>query len=447
MAKAYTLQEKRYVQTDAEGYESLSAALLGLKKMIQENCNINPELNAIYNKRLPAPNYRLSVCKYLATFFFKDKFPSYKMIDYSDYEGAPRKFDPDSFSEFKEFTDITDFEYQLGFVFSVGENGMRLGFIGHNLMTYCFFKKYDDMAFFGIEYMQQDRTGLDARIFKTDKDLPPKLSGSFYTILLLDVLLKERNMCRINVPLEEVKNMSMEEEQNPSNCLSWKMEEWLYAKMNQGFILPSRITLDEGTLAGYIDLLKKFGYTVNKNEDKYYIPPFICKKDTDIILDCINGAKMAHFSKSFLSEKFKSEVGYYRFSENGNEESEMPKPCHKDTWSAGYYALIIYDLLRLCARPLPISSEKKESIHGLASKYYGVEIDRKKAIPNNAAAMVAMGLPVQKIDGKYCFDTSKLLSKDDMDALVKCITESNITESEKKRLIEKLDEKFPIGKY
>ena len=61
--------------------------------------------------------------------------------------------------------------------------------------------------------------------------------------------------------------------------------------------------------------------------------------------------------------------------------------------------------------------------------------------------MVAMGLPIQKVDGKYCFDTSKLLSKDDMDALVKCITKSNIAESEKKSLIKKLDEKFPIGKY
>ena len=61
--------------------------------------------------------------------------------------------------------------------------------------------------------------------------------------------------------------------------------------------------------------------------------------------------------------------------------------------------------------------------------------------------MVAMGLPIQKVDGQYCFDTSKLLLKDDMDALVKCITKSNIEESEKKRLIKKLDEKFPIGKY
>lgn len=450
MAKAYTLQEKRYVQTDEEGYESLSAALLGLKKMIQKNCDINSELNAISNNRLPAPKYRLSVYRYLATFFLEDRFPSYKMIDYSDYEGIPREFDPDSFYEFDEFTDITDFEYKLGFVFSVGKKGMRLGFIRPNLMTYCFFKKYDDSAFFGIEYMQQNRMGLDARIFKSDKNLPPKLSGSFYPVLLLDILLKESNMCRINIPLEEVKNMSVDEEQNPSNCLSWRMEELLYAKMNQGFILPSKITFDEGTLEGYINLLKRFGYTVNKNEDKYYIPPFICKKDTDIILDCINGAKISHFSKLFLIEKFKSEIGYHRFSKDDFEESTMPMPFHRDKgdeWSAGYYSLIIYNLLRLCARPLPISSEKKESIQSLAEKYYGVEIDRKKAIPNNAAAMATMGLPIQKVDGKYCFDTSKLLSKDDMDALVKCISESNISESKKESLIKELDEKFPIGKY
>ena len=76
-----------------------------------------------------------------------------------------------------------------------------------------------------------------------------------------------------------------------------------------------------------------------------------------------------------------------------------------------------------------------------------MKIDRKKAIPNNAAAMAAMGLPIQKVDGKYCFDTLKLLSKDDMDAFVKCITESNIAESEKDRLLQKLSDKFPIGKY
>ena len=79
--------------------------------------------------------------------------------------------------------------------------------------------------------------------------------------------------------------------------------------------------------------------------------------------------------------------------------------------------------------------------------YYGVKIDRKTAIPNNSAAMVAMGLPIQCINGKYCFDTSKLLLKEDIDTLVKCITESNLAESEKVHLIQKLNEKFPIGKY
>jgi hypothetical protein len=104
-------------------------------------------------------------------------------------------------------------------------------------------------------------------------------------------------------------------------------------------------------------------------------------------------------------------------------------------------------MLRLCARPLMKCSEKKDSIQGMAKKYYGVEIDRKKSIPNNAAALVALDLSVKEENGKYCFDTEKLLLQEDMDTLVKCIAESDLAESEKQRLIKKLNDKFPVGKY
>lgn len=473
MSKAYVLEEKRYIQISHDGFESLSEALTYMKKMISENCTIDVELNAIKNKRLPAPKYRASVARYLEILFTdENNFPSYKNIDYSDYIGKPRKFDPDSFYEFvdfKEFDRVTHFEDALGFIFVAGEKGMQLAFNGRYSNTLCYFKRYKDNAFFGVEYWKSGRNGLDMRIRKSDKDISARPYGSFYPLLLLDILLKQTEMRRINLKHEEVTNLV---EETPENSLEWMMRDALYTKMNSiydGFILPTRLTFsgeneeNENLIEDYISTLNEFGYDVKKDTYKshtidyknhdiyrdinsYYIPPFICKHDLDIILDCIKDSELSENEKEELVKKFKSEAGCHRYSKNDFEESALPQPRNND-WSDRYYALIIYHTLRFSARPLPISPEKKESIQGLAEKYYGVKIDRKKAIPNNAAAMASMGLPIQKVDGKYCFDTSKLLSKDDMDALAKCIAESNIAESEKKRLIKKLDEKFPIGKY
>ncbi len=472
MSKAYILEEKRYLQISHEGFESLSDALAYMKKMIRENCTIDVELNEINNNRLPAKKYRASVVRYLEELFIKDTFPSYKMIDYSDYIGTPRKFDLDSFDEFVEFEEfgsITVFENVLGFIFVAGEDGMQLAFNGRNSHTICCFKRYKDMAFFGVEYWETGRKGIDVRIRKSEKDLSARPYGSFYSPLLLDILLKQTGMRRINLKHEEVTSLK---EETPEHSLEWMMRDILYTKMNSiydGFVLPSRLSFsgeneeNEKLIEKYISTLNDFGYNVKmdtykshtidyKNDDiyrdinSYYIPPFICKHDSDIILDCINNSALSENEKEELVKKFKKEAGCHRYSKNDSEESALPQP-RRHNWSDRHYALIIYHTLRFCARPLPKFSKNKESIQGLALKYYNVEIDRKKTIPNHAASMVAMGLPIQNVNGKHCFDTSKLLLKDDIDNIEKCITDSNIAESEKNHLIQKLNDKFPIGKY
>ena len=55
----------------------------------------------------------ISVCKYLENFFYKDRFPSCKMIDYSDFEGEPIEFD-DEWGGYIDFDwEFADFERRL----------------------------------------------------------------------------------------------------------------------------------------------------------------------------------------------------------------------------------------------------------------------------------------------------------------------------------------------
>lgn len=459
MPNSYVLEEKKHLQTFHEGFGSLSEALAYMKELIRENCIIDAELNAIKNENLPAPNYKASVALYLEELFTKEKFPSHKIIDYSDYMGTPRKFDPNNFYEFVEFDDfehVTSFDNALGFIFVAGENGMQLAFNGRDSMMLCYFKRYKDMAFFGVEYWNSQHEGIDVRIHKSGNDLSARPQGSFYPLLLLDILLKQTEMRQIHSKPGATSGFFREEHEN---SLEWMMSHTLYTKMNDiyhGFVLPSRFSfLEDGgkrerLITEYISTIKNFGYDVKKctvnNINSYYIPPFICKHDSDIILDCIKNSDLAQIDKKRIIEKFNAEAGCHRYFENDFEESALPQPHAKD-WSSKYCALIIYHTLRFYARPLPKSSKNKDSIQSFAETYYEVELDRKKTIPNHTESMIAMGLPIQRINGKYCFDISKLLIKEDIDIIVKCITESSIAENEKHRLIQKLNDKFPTGKY
>ena len=178
----------------------------------------------------------------------------------------------------------------------------------------------------------------------------------------------------------------------------------------------------------------------------YYIPPFICRRDAELIIHCVNNSNLSEDKKSELIEKFEAESGYHRYAEDYLEESATPVPQHKD-WKAGYYSLIILNMLRLCDRPMLGTSAKKENLTALIEKHYGVKIGRK-AIPNNIKAMMAMGLPIKKEEGGYVFDTSNALNKAYLDTLKNCIAESDILENNtKENLIKKIEEKFPIGAY
>lgn len=460
--KGYELQEKCYKQGASKGFASLAHALDYMQKLICENCKIDEELEAIREDGLPAPRYRASVAKYLEDFFVKGKRPSHKIIDYSDYEGTPRVFDADSFSEsagFKRFKGVTGFERGLGFVFAAGEGGMQFSFLDDRML--CYFKRYRETAFFGVEYSDTERVALDVRILQSDGEYLATLRAPFYPLLLLDILLKQKN--KMN-----------------ARALGNKMCHRVYEAMNgEGLAVSVKIEFSKNDIVKYLPLLREFGYDVKthtvtvdseyytkdgerinreKKKYSYYIPPFICKRDADIILGCIARAALPEGERKGLAEKFMGAVGYDRYAEDAFEESAIPKPrryrctrfpdCKTGCeWPDRFYALVIYHTLLFCARPLPITSKRKESIQGLVEKYYGVEIDRRKVIPNHAASMVAAGLSVQRTDGEYCFDTSALLTKDDIDNIEKCITESDIEKSEKERLIQKLNDKFPIGKY
>ena len=310
MSKAYVLEEKRYIQISFDGFESLSEALTYMKKMISENCTIDVELNAIKNKRLPAPKYRASVARYLEILFTdENNFPSYKNIDYSDYIGKPRKFDPDGFYEFvdfKEFDRVTRFEDALGFIFVAGEKGMQLAFNGRYSNTLCYFKRYKDNAFFGVEYWDSGRKGLDMRIRKSEKDISARPYSSFYSLLLLDILLKQTEMRRINLKHEEVINLI---EETPENSLEWMMRDALYTKMNSicdGFILPSRLTFsgeneeNENLIEDYISTLNEFGYDVKKDTYKWHTIDY---KNDDIYRD-INSIIYRHLFVNMIQISF-----------------------------------------------------------------------------------------------------------------------------------------------
>ena len=461
MPTCYDLQGKLCYQPYEGRFKTMTEACIHLKKLIREHCKIDAELSAIARKGLPAPKYRVSVCKYLYTFFNTGKSPSVEMIDYSDYEGTLRCFPPKTddvecvtgyenalgFAELYSNESISSYDRSLGFIFSAGKNGFHLEFLGsrNELRTICYFYRREGLAAFGFEPMEKDRPGFDVRIFRNDGELPTTLSGSFYSAMLLSILLKETEPRPIALTEAQIRRYG---DDDPNACLVWKLNSEIYAKMNEDFVLPAEIKLSDRTVERYIDAIKGLGYKVEKVENEYYIPPFICRRDSELILHCIKNSDLTENRKNELIQKFETESGYHRFAEDYLEESTTPVPQHKD-WKAGYYSLIILNMLRLCARPMPITSAKKENLKDLIKKHYGEKIKiGRVAISDNIKAMMAMGLPIKKEEGGYAYDTSNALNKADLDALKKCIAENDILENNtKENLVKKLEEKFPIGAY
>ena len=462
MSTCYKIQGKLcYQPYDPKPFNTMTEACAHLKKIIRENCDMSAELAAIATDGLPSPKYRASVYKYLETLFNTGKYPSVDMIDYSDYEGERRSFPAKMSADDMEYAsgyekilgflelysneNVSSYERSLGFIFSASERGMHLEFLDsrNDLRTICYFYRRVGLAAFGFEPMGQGRTPFDLRIFKTEGELPTTLSGSFYSAMLLSILLGETQPRPITLTEEQIRRFG---DDDPNECLVWKLNSDIYAKMNEDFVLPAEIKLSDRTIERYVDAINELGYKVEKLENEYYIPPLICRRDAELILHCVKNSDLAEDEKYDLIQKFETESGYHRYAEDYLEESATPVPQHKD-WKAGYYSLIILNMLRLCDRPMLVTSAKKENLKALIEKYYGVKIGRV-AISDNIKAMMAMGLPIKKEEGGYAFDTDNALNKADLDTLKNCIAESDILENNtKENLIKKIEEKFPFGAY
>jgi hypothetical protein len=448
------------------------------KEKIREKINITPELQRIRRKGLPSPKYRKSVCVYLYKFFNTNAFPSPDTIDYSDFEGRKRPFPPrepdeemdNEYEQLLEFHesyrnyDISEYDSNLGFVFAVNDRGFHLEMIGEADDTVAFYFRGNSclraFAFkpFNREYEENPRERCDMRIFKKNERSSTMLTGSYPVVILLSSLLKAKEKKPINFTEIETKKLVSDK---ADVCLSWTLTDELYNRMNNGqFILPCRTTFDDATLKRYINHLTEFGYDIKQVEttikfkdgtetqkNTYYIPPFVCKKDSSLIIRCIKDSALTEDQKYELIRKFKAESGCLRYSCDDLEETETPTP-RKEKWKDTVYALIIYTVLRLAECPLPMTSnakkpeKKKASLIGLIENHYGSPVHRS-AITKNVNSLVEAGLNIKKDGKKFVFDTSEILTAKDLELLYDCIVQStSLDGNEKTNLIDKLKAKF-----
>lgn len=474
MPVCYSFESKQYYKTDGMKAKTLKEAKGLLKKMICESCSIMDELKAISKKSLPSPKYRASVCKYLEKLFsLSDEFPSSDIIDYSDYYGEILELyleDFESISDLELFDYANENDVKVGFVFYAGADGMALEFLNsvNNLMTKCFVKFSDDKIIFSYEPFKSNRPSLDVRINKVEGTFPKMLTGSFYLVLLLDELLHQNKKCQIEpkilIDYSMEKAREIKEVNEEDGYLSFLLSERILDKMQKVFVLPSEVRRSPITIERDIDKLIKFGFDVKDDKrefslcdykgdsissviNRYYVPPLICKNDADDIITAINNSCVDEEKKVNLINKFKVEVGYNRVCENDCQEIDYPLPQIKE-WDKGMSSLIMFYMLRLCARLLPVTSDRGESLQSLIKEHFGVEL-KKNAMISNLNSMQKIGLPIIDVGkNEYCFDTSELLSKNDLDEIVNYIANDNsIYQNRREQLIRKINNKFIIEKY
>lgn len=427
MAKSYVLHEKRYYQTSGNCFHNMNDALFYMKEMISKACNIEKELAFISSNNLPSPKYRRSVCEYLYTFFYKKKFPSLNVIDYSDYKGEDHTFDIDDFYYYDEQFEITEYDEKLGFIFYVGKDGMHLSFL-NGLGTMIAFKRNNIEASFVFEAWEKDRPAIEIRIIESNDKLPPKLIGSFYPVLLLEELLNGTK-----TPIKSDSN---------NNALIRIMEQKLFDKMNKDVILPSKLTFTERVIKDYLKQIEKMGYEIKSDGKDYYVPPFICKSDANLIINAIRNSNLLKEVKNQLIDRFIKISGYNRFAKNELEESPIHKPS-STSWSKGDYSLIVYHMLKLLSKPVLVTSKKKESIFELIRINYGFEkMPKRQTIENEINSMIAIGLPIKRVSGGVVFNAEDKLSPKEKEAIIECIKNNNNLSINKKHLIAKIDEKI-----
>jgi hypothetical protein len=248
-------------------------------------------------------------------------------------------------------------------------------------------------------------------------------------------------------------------------CFSEMLNDELHNKINnERFLLPKHTKFENGTWDTYVERLKYFGYDVQTvkidikypdgngeeqttHRKEYYIPPFICKRDANLIIQSIENSHISEDRKRELVHKFISESGCHRYSKDDLEESELPTPSKKE-WKDNDYALIIYTVLRSYANPLPVisntkdSAKKKENLQDLIIKHYGSP-NQRAAITNNLNSMIAVGLPIKKEGTKYVFDMSGTLTAEDLNLIQGCIMQNDALDGNTKaRLIDKFREIF-----
>ena len=486
MVTYYYLHGKCFDGDMFEGTETTDRKEISqkFKEKIKEKVNINPELAKIAKNGLPSPKYRASVYKYLSIFFKTGKWPSADIIDYSDFQGKKRPFPPkepdeemdteyESFLGFHEtyrnnYRNITEYDCNLGFVFAVNDLGFHLEMLGESMDTVAFYfrgkNSFRAFAFNPVrrEYDPNPRGSWHMRIqASVDRQLT-MLTGSYPVVMLLSSLLKATKKKPINFDEYEMDKLEID---TADLCLAWELREELYNKINnEQFVLPKKTRFDDTTLEGYIKRLIHFGYDVKTVKTKikeynysgnpiqrvikeYYIPPFICKRDSNLIIQCIKDSTLPKKQKGTLVQKFKSESGCLRYSKDDLEESKIPTPSKKD-WKDNDYALIIYNALRLAARPLPITSntkdiaKKKENLTDIIVKYYGAT-DRRQTISDNIKSMIAVGLLVKEEGKKIAFNINEILTVEDLALIENCIMQSITVNTDTKiSLINKLKTKF-----
>jgi hypothetical protein len=486
MVTYYYLHGKCFDGDMFEGTETRDRTEISqkFKEKILEKVDINPELAKISQKGLPSPKYRASVLKYLYIFFKTGNWPSPNIIDYSDFHGKKRPFPPrepdeEMDTEYERFLgfhetyrndwrDITEYDCNLGFVFAVNERGFHLEMLGESMDTVSFYFKgkngFRAFAFNPVrrEYDPNPRGSWHMRIQLSDVKQLTMLTGSYPVVLLLSSLLKATKKKPINFDAYEMEKLEIDKS---DLCLAWELREGLHDKINnERFVLPKKTKFDDATLEGYIARLIYFGYDVKtvtteiKDYDykghpigrkikEYYIPPFICKRDANLIIQSIENSHISEDQKRELFHKFISESGCHRYSKDDLEESELPTPSKKE-WKDNDYALIIYTVLRSYANPLPVISntkdiaKKKENLQDLIIKHYGSP-NQRAAITNNLNSMIAVGLPIKKEGTKYVFDMSGTLTAEDLNLIQGCIMQNDALDGNTKaRLIDKFREIF-----
>ena len=486
MVAYYYLHGKCFDGDMFEGTETTDRTEISqkFKEKILEKVDINIELSKISQKGLPSPKYRASVFKYLYIFFMTSKWPSAKMIDYSDFHGKIRPFppsDPDEEmdTEYERFLgfhetyrndwrDITEYDYNLGFVFAVNERGFHLEMLSRNRETIAFYfrGKGGFRAFaFNPAHHECDpdpRGSWHMRIQSSDVKQLTMLTGSYPVVMLLSSLLKATKKKPINFDAYEMEKIEIDKS---DLCLAWELREALHDKINnERFVLPKKTKFDDATLEGYIARLIYFGYDVKtvtteikdydykghpmgRKTKEYYIAPFICKRDANLIIRSIEDSHISEYQKQELVQKFIFDSGCHRYAKDDLEESKIPTPSKKE-WKDNDYALIIYTALRSYARPLPVTSnaknvaKKKENLLDLIIEHYGSPSQRA-AITNNLNSMVVVGLPIKKEGTKFAFDMSGMLIAEDLDLIQECIIQNDaLDDNTKARLIDKFRATF-----